>query len=486
MNIRSCAIMRLYKSLVFVAATSFLISSFFISPHNTKAADLNVPSGYATIQSAINAASAGDNIYVATNTYYEHITINKSVNIIGANQTTTAINGSGTGVVVTITASNVNISNLTIENSGTDLNNNAGILMVGVSGCTISDTTIANNINGVGILSSSYNTISNSTIDVSGRYGIVLTAYPATPTVYSLNNNISSNTITNTGRDAIYVDENSNNNSITDNIINNITGTTEGSNYEGNGIYFWKSGGHTVTGNTITNAVRYGIEMMGSSDNTISDNTITNNYDGLLVRSGVLSSTNSTISGNTITDNSNAGIVLRDDADGNNYAGYVSGNTIDSNSIYNNGINLLTESSPTGTVYSAINNFWGDANPDWSSTVSSNIDYSPWYTDENMTSDSTEKAIITFTFASPSAVGSVNETAHTISIIVPFITDVTSLAPTISLSAGASVVPASGTINNFTQPQIYTVTAPDGSTQEYMVTVVKYLDPSLILPVTGK
>lgn len=61
----------------------------------------------------------------------------------------------------------------------------------------------------------------------------------------------------------------------------------------------------------------------------------------------------------------------------------------------------------------------------------------------------------------------------TISVTVPYVTDVTALAPKIAASAGATIAPASGTSRDFTQPQTYTVTAPDGSTKTYSVTVSK-------------
>jgi autotransporter-associated beta strand protein len=61
----------------------------------------------------------------------------------------------------------------------------------------------------------------------------------------------------------------------------------------------------------------------------------------------------------------------------------------------------------------------------------------------------------------------------TISVTVPYVTDVSALAPKITASAGATIAPASGTSRDFTQPQTYTVTAPDGSTKTYSVTVSK-------------
>ncbi|HLO18095.1 MAG TPA: DUF5018 domain-containing protein, partial [Anaerolineales bacterium] len=83
---------------------------------------------------------------------------------------------------------------------------------------------------------------------------------------------------------------------------------------------------------------------------------------------------------------------------------------------------------------------------------------------------STTKAITAFSFASPAVGGVINEAAHTIAVTVPSGTNVTALVPTIT-HTGASINPASGVAQNFTNPLTYTVTAADGSTQAYTVTV---------------
>ena len=58
-----------------------------------------------------------------------------------------------------------------------------------------------------------------------------------------------------------------------------------------------------------------------------------------------------------------------------------------------------------------------------------------------------------------------------ISVTVSYGSDVSALAPIYTLSPLATCAPASGAVRNFTTPQTYTVTAQDGSTQAYTVTV---------------
>ncbi|MCF7674164.1 MAG: leucine-rich repeat protein, partial [Akkermansiaceae bacterium] len=58
-----------------------------------------------------------------------------------------------------------------------------------------------------------------------------------------------------------------------------------------------------------------------------------------------------------------------------------------------------------------------------------------------------------------------------IGVTVPHGTGLTALAPVYTVSAGASGSPASGTPMDFTAPQTYTITAEDGSTKNFLVTV---------------
>ena len=86
------------------------------------------------------------------------------------------------------------------------------------------------------------------------------------------------------------------------------------------------------------------------------------------------------------------------------------------------------------------------------------------------------KDILTFSFG---ALGSAAIGASTINLDVPIGTDRTALAPTYTLSPGATCSPISGASQNFTSAQIYTVTAQDGSTKAYTVTVTEAILPNI-------
>ncbi len=76
-------------------------------------------------------------------------------------------------------------------------------------------------------------------------------------------------------------------------------------------------------------------------------------------------------------------------------------------------------------------------------------------------------------FTIPNQVGSsvINSTAKTIAVDMSVGTNKTALVPIITLSAKASVAPASGAAQDFTNPVVYTVTAEDGTTKTWTVTV---------------
>jgi hypothetical protein len=93
---------------------------------------------------------------------------------------------------------------------------------------------------------------------------------------------------------------------------------------------------------------------------------------------------------------------------------------------------------------------------------------------------SSSKTITSFNFTEliPKIVGIINEAEHTISLTVPFGTNVTALVPTIMISEKALVAPNNNVVQDFTNPITYAITAEDNSTQNYIVTVAIESDPT--------
>ena len=89
---------------------------------------------------------------------------------------------------------------------------------------------------------------------------------------------------------------------------------------------------------------------------------------------------------------------------------------------------------------------------------------------------SSAKSITAFSFTSPAVMGMIGQSANTILVNVPAGTDVTALVATFSttgssVKVGSEAQVSGVTPNDFTSPVIYTVTAADGSFQNYLVTV---------------
>ena len=89
---------------------------------------------------------------------------------------------------------------------------------------------------------------------------------------------------------------------------------------------------------------------------------------------------------------------------------------------------------------------------------------------------SSAKDILTFVF--PGQLDAVISGTN-ISLTVPTGTDVATLAPTFTVSSGATSSPASGTARNFSSAQTYTITAEDTSFQVYTVTVTAGAVPNV-------
>lgn len=80
--------------------------------------------------------------------------------------------------------------------------------------------------------------------------------------------------------------------------------------------------------------------------------------------------------------------------------------------------------------------------------------------------------ITSFAFSGldPVVIGTINNANYTVNVVVPVGTDLTKLTPVVMVSDNATVMPLSGTMENFTNPVTYTVTAQDGTAQDYVIT----------------
>jgi len=219
------------------------------------------PGNYSRIQDAIDNASDGDIVFVYSGTYYEHIVVNKTIDLIGENKDTTGIDGGGTGVVVDISSDGVTISGFTVLNGG------FGIHLYFFNNNTVTGNNAnSNHLYGIVLASSSNNTIIGNNVS-NNHVGIVLS--------FSSNNTIIGNNVSNNGV-GIWLDVSSNNTIMGNNVSNKI-----------GGIYLiYSSNNNIITGNTASNN-DYGISLAYSSNNNIIMGNIvnSNNIVGIILNS---------------------------------------------------------------------------------------------------------------------------------------------------------------------------------------------------------
>lgn len=136
----------------------------------TRANGNHVQAFFSSIQQAINEAENGSVIQVPAGVYNEHVTINKSVSIVGENVQTTIIDGNNGGTVVQVLANNVSISGFTIRYSGWGWTNN-GIYVYSADNCEISNNYLFVNCHNIRINCSIASSVIDNVIDGNG-YGI--------------------------------------------------------------------------------------------------------------------------------------------------------------------------------------------------------------------------------------------------------------------------------------------------------------------------
>jgi len=97
-----------------VASTTWYVNGVSGSNLNTCTAPTNA---CRTIGHAISLASSGDTIMVAPAIYKEHLNIQLNLGIVGSGASTTIIDGTGTGTVVTVgSPAHVTVSKVTVRN----------------------------------------------------------------------------------------------------------------------------------------------------------------------------------------------------------------------------------------------------------------------------------------------------------------------------------------------------------------------------------
>jgi len=211
---------------------------------------------YTTIQAAVDAASAGDTIEVASGTYHENVDVYKQLTLIGDGADVVTVEAAdASDHVFEVTVDRVNISGFAVTGA-TKSYSSAGIYLSGADHCNISNNIASNNSVGIYIGYSSNNTLSNNNCSNNGCYDICI--------VWRSSSNMLQN---NTGDICL---SHSSNNTLSNNNCSN----------KDDGIFLDWSSNNTLVNNTV-NSNNFGIHLLSSSNNTLTDNTFIDN--GLVV-----------------------------------------------------------------------------------------------------------------------------------------------------------------------------------------------------------
>ena len=308
--------------------------------YSSQVTNLNTSKNYSKIQEAIDAPETldGHEIFVASGIYHEHVTVTKSLSLIGEDRSATVIDGNGMGNVVYVTADNVEVRNFTIQNGTFGLylrtSDNSKIinntLQDGSYGIRLyysrNSEIVGNYIYGytwfgVEIKASGNTTLrDNSMVENKHNFGVngnslfdfindidVSNTVNGKPIYYLINQH-------NTTIDASTFQEigylglvNSTNIKVENlNVQNNIQGilfaftidsriNNVNAKNNWNGLYVAHSSNISLSGNNANNNFDYGIKFFNSSRSTASGNNVNNNgWAGI----GLFKSPNSTVDGN--------------------------------------------------------------------------------------------------------------------------------------------------------------------------------------------
>lgn len=105
------------RVMITIVLVIVLVSILFLTEQRTQKVE-EIEHNDLSIQELIDYASPGDTIQINNGVHYENIAIDKPIKIIGEDKKNTIIDGKNTETVIVIQSDNVELSNLTIRNSG--------------------------------------------------------------------------------------------------------------------------------------------------------------------------------------------------------------------------------------------------------------------------------------------------------------------------------------------------------------------------------
>jgi nitrous oxidase accessory protein len=290
---------------------------------------------YRSIQTAIDAAQAGDTIQIRAGTYTGNLTISKQLTLEGLDQPT--LRGEGVASVVTVLADSCIVRGFIIEHSGGDLTREDSGILLKSSNNYLEDNQLSDILYGIYFYSSHHNTIRRN--QIRGRPELEQGDRGAGLHLWNSPDNV-----------------------IEDNTIS----------WTRDGMYIQSCNGNQIRRNRVTN-LRYGLHYMFSDGNVFEDNFFSNNVAG----AAIMYSNHIEFRRNTFVHNrgfSSFGILFQECnelvAEENFIVDNATGifmealrhTTFRHNTIANNDVALQMFSSSDANVFSE-NNFIGNLSP---------------------------------------------------------------------------------------------------------------------------
>lgn len=471
---------------------------------------------FSTIQAGINTVAPSGTVNVAPGTYVEeNITVNKALTLQGSGYNSTVIDATGSTNIGKYVF-NINLVSGNVKLDGFQIKNGKELNSIGVKSASAdSIITITNNkIQGFG-------PSDKDTYD----FGLIAGSPAKVVVQHNVFDNTSSNPIlfekqtgetllddndftgvapslwymTYSGVDVTTPQKVSNNRIDASKMVGSFTAIGFASSYydrTGSCMTCTRIGKYSnieISGNTIT-----GLKSFGDNDAKAISIANENNTDGLSGEITAPKITDNTISGTGGIGIQLIGYVTDAEVNNNNISGVRTGFKAFNGSysanfypvratIHNNKIISTTVKALNWLGVDSLNvsnNWWGSAiKSDIQSNISGNVVFTPYYISEAKTTLSDLRSITSFTFPNQKGVTAINQETGTISLIMPYGTDVKALKPSFeitgqSLKVGDIAQISGETENDFTNSVIYKVYSIDGTTKDYVVTVIVMKNPA--------
>jgi parallel beta-helix repeat protein len=304
---------------------------------------------YSTIQSAIDASSNGDTVFVYAGTYPENIIIGTTITLLGENKNTTIISGNSAAATVNITTKGIILKGFTIRNDGSQNG-----IYTSTSSHQFMNDIFTMTSHGIYLFYSSENIMTDCLFHDNTHTGIYMQV--------GANNTISNNEFFNntgegmylTGCGATHIERNSIHENgigihgleVTGIIISNDTIVSNGWGIRFDGMFTVHSNFNTISYDMIDDNTEGGIHIEHSQFNLIEFNEIKGNGRGIdFAYTGLNTISNNNISSSTVVE-----IMLT----------YSLGDHVTKNNIDNTQQSLVLLQITAG-FSSASGNWWGSA-----------------------------------------------------------------------------------------------------------------------------